>query len=162
MSLLTNAFSRCLVGHCLHPTLEVEGCVRALTQAFDFFKQHNINTHKMIHHSDQGVQYASIRYTDFLRSQGYRISMPQTGDPLHNALADRINNTLKNSWCISSEEQTFKEATQAVARAVEMYNTARPYQSLGGKRPCSYFFPMLPIRSFRVAEEVEVLVLFSM
>ena len=69
LSLLTDAFSRCIVGHCLHPTLEVEGCVRALNQAFDFFKQHNINTHNMIHHSDRGVQYASARYTDLLRAR---------------------------------------------------------------------------------------------
>ena len=107
----------------------------------------------MIHHSDRGGQYASARYTDLLRSQGNRISMTQTGDQLHNVLAERMNNTLKNSWYISSEEQTFEEATQTVARAIEMYNTARPHQSLGGKRPCSYLFPMLPIRSFRVAEE---------
>ncbi|WP_455107534.1 integrase core domain-containing protein [Porphyromonas sp.] len=44
-----------------------------------------------------------------------------------------MNNTLKNSWYISSEEQTFEEATQAVARAVEMYNTTRLHQSLFGK-----------------------------
>ena len=78
--------------------------MRALNQAFDFFKQHNINTHNMIHHSDRGVQYASARYTDLLRAQDCRISMTQTGDPLHNALAERMNNTLKNSWYISSEE----------------------------------------------------------
>ena len=100
------------------PTLEVEGCVRALNQAFDFFKQHNISTHNMIHHSDRGVQYASTRYTNLLCSQGYRISMIQTGNPPHNALAERMNNTLKNSWYISSVEQTSEEATQVVARAV--------------------------------------------
>ncbi|WP_455107533.1 hypothetical protein [Porphyromonas sp.] len=48
-----------------------------LNQAFDFFKQHNINIHNIIHHSDRGVQYASTRYTDLLRSHGYRISMPK-------------------------------------------------------------------------------------
>ena len=144
LSLLTDAFSRCIVGHCLHPTLEVEGCVRALNQAFDFFKQHNIDTHNMIHHSDRGVQYASARYTDVLRAQDCRISMTQTGDPLHNALAERMNNTLKNSWYISSEEQTFEEATEAVARAVKMYNTARPHQSLGGKTPLQLLVPNAP------------------
>ena len=118
--------------------------MRALNQAFDFFKQHNIDTHNMIHHSDRGVQYASARYTDLLRAQDCRISMTQTGDPLHNALAERMNNTLKNSWYISSEEQTFEEATQAVARAVEMYNTARPHQSLGGKTPLQLLVPDAP------------------
>ena len=63
LSLLTDAYTRCIVGHCLHPTLEVEGCVQALDKAFDFYKQHNIDIQDMIHHSDRGVQYASDRYT---------------------------------------------------------------------------------------------------
>ena len=98
----------------------------------------------MIHHSDRDVQYALTRYTDLLRSQGCRISMTQTDDSLHNTLVERMNNTLKNSWYISSEEQTFEEATQAVARAVEMYNTARTHQSLGGKMPLLLLLPDAP------------------
>ncbi|GAA5576456.1 IS3 family transposase ISPg5 [Porphyromonas gingivalis] len=108
LSLLTDAYSRCIVGHCLHPTLEVEGCLSALHQAFDFYRQHRIDTTDMIHHSDRGIQYASTRYTALLRDRSCRISMTQTGDPLHNALAERMNNTIKNSWYISSEEQSFQ------------------------------------------------------
>ena len=55
-----------------------------------------------------------------------------------------MNNTLKNSWYISSEEQTFEEATQAVARAVEMYNTAHLHQSLFGKTPLQCLMPAAP------------------
>lgn len=135
LSLLTDAYSRCIVGHCLHPTLEVEGTLRALEQSFDFYKTHKINTHHMIHHSDRGVQYASHRYTQLLHEHGCRISMTRTGDPLHNALAERVNNTLKNSWHISSEGQTFEEATHAVSRAIDMYNHARPHQGIGGLTP---------------------------
>ena len=57
-------------------------------------------------------------HSDLLRSQGCYISMIQTGNPPHNALAERMNNTLKNSWYISSVEQTSEEATLVVARAV--------------------------------------------
>lgn len=135
LSLLTDAYSRCIVGHCLHPTLEVEGCLRALHQAFDFYQRHRIDTTDMIHHSDRGIQYASTGYTALLRDRGCRISMTQTGDPLHNALAERMNNTLKNSWYISSERQSFQEAKQCVERAVLMYNEARPHQALESKTP---------------------------
>ncbi|OWR80123.1 hypothetical protein SJDPG11_10510, partial [Porphyromonas gingivalis SJD11] len=51
LSLLTDAYSRCIVGYCLHPTLEVEGCLNALRQAFAFYDQHQIDTTNMIHHS---------------------------------------------------------------------------------------------------------------
>ena len=135
LSLLSDAYSRCIVGHCLHPTLEVEGCLIALGKAFEFYRQHRIDTTGMIHHSDRGIQYASTRYTALLRKRGCRISMTQTGDPLHNALAERMNNTLKNSWHISHEQQSFREAELSVERAIRMYNRARPHQALGAKTP---------------------------
>lgn len=135
LSLLTDAYSRCIVGHCLHPTLEVEGPLHALHQAFTFYREHQIETKGMIHHSDRGIQYACGLYTSELQDRGCRISMTQTGDPLHNALAERMNNTLKNSWSVSSERQSFEEAKRVVDRAVQMYNEARPHQALGGKTP---------------------------
>lgn len=131
LSLLTDAYSRCIVGYCLHPTLEVEGCLNALHQAFAFYDQHQIDTSNMIHHSDRGIQYAGKSYTDLLHGRGCRISMTQTGDPLHNALAERMNNTLKNSWHISSSKQSFDQALLSVEQAVRMYNEARPHQALG-------------------------------
>ncbi|PDP76204.1 DDE-type integrase/transposase/recombinase, partial [Porphyromonas gingivalis] len=70
LSLLTDAYSRCIVGYCLHPTLEVEGCLNALHQAFAFYDQHQIDTSNMIHHSDRGIQYASKSYTDLLHGRG--------------------------------------------------------------------------------------------
>lgn len=141
LSLLTDAYSRCIVGYCLHPTLEVEGCLNALHQAFAFYDQHQIDTSNMIHHSDRGIQYASKSYTDLLHGRGCRISMTQTGDPLHNALAERMNNTLKNSWHISSSKQSFDQALLSVDRAVRMYNEARPHQALRAKTPMQVITP---------------------
>lgn len=141
LSLITDAYSRCIVGYCVHPTLEVEGPLKALQQAFRFYKEHGIDTHNMIHHSDRGVQYASGVYTDLLKARGCRISMTQTGDPLHNALAERMNNTLKNSWYISSDTQSLEQANKAVAQAVLMYNQARPHQAIGGATPMQMLQP---------------------
>lgn len=95
----------------------------------------------MIHHSDRGIQYASRSYTDLLHERGWRISMTQTGDPLHNALAERMNNTLNNSWSISSSKQSFDQALLSVERAVRMYNEARPHQALGTKTPMQIIAP---------------------
>lgn len=135
LSILTDAYSRCIVGYKLYPTLETQGPLLALIQAIAFYQQYNIQIINMIHHSDRGIQYASHLYTDLLKQHGICISMTQTGDPLHNALAERMNNTLKNSWYISTPDQTFEEAEIAIDNAVQMYNQARPHQALDGNVP---------------------------
>ena len=61
--------------------------------------------------------------------------MTQTGDPLHNALAERINNTVKNGWLFEIEEKSFEEVKQLVQKAVDIYNQVRPHQSLEMRTP---------------------------
>ena len=61
--------------------------------------------------------------------------MTQTGDPLHNALAERMNNTVKNSWLFNNGELDFITAGGSIDNAIRMYNTARPHQALGMKTP---------------------------
>lgn len=135
LSLVTDAYSRAVVGHCLHPTLERQGPLNAIKQAIKTLKEHGIETDQMIHHSDRGIQYASKEYINYLKENNLRISMTQTGDPLHNALAERMNNTIKNSWIYDYGNMEIEEARKALDRAIEMYNTARPHQSLGMKTP---------------------------
>lgn len=97
LSLVTDAYSRYIVGYCLSRTLETEGPLNAINQAIDTYHRYGINISNMIHHSDRGIQYASKEYTKTLLSNNIRISMTQTGDPLHNAIAERMNNTLKTA-----------------------------------------------------------------
>jgi transposase InsO family protein len=61
--------------------------------------------------------------------------MTQTGDPLHNALAERVNNTVKNGWLFETQDKTFRQVEELLVRAVELYNTVRPHQSLGMRTP---------------------------
>ncbi len=61
--------------------------------------------------------------------------MTQTGDPLHNALAERINNTIKNGWLFDSEEESFEQVQIRIDAAITVYNTFRPHQALGMKTP---------------------------
>ena len=61
--------------------------------------------------------------------------MTQTGDPLHNALAERINNTVQNGWLFETEGKSFEEVKQLVQKAVDIYNRVRPLQSLEMRTP---------------------------
>ena len=79
--------------------------------------------------------------------------MTQTGDPLHNAIAKRINNTLKNSGYICCDDQTFGEATRAVSHAITIYNTARPNQGLAGRTPLQALDPDAPNPLLSAQEE---------
>ena len=135
LSLLTDAFTRYIVGWCFHETLATDGPARALTMAIGCYADFGIDVTGQIHHSDRGVQYTSQEYVGMLVAIKARISMTQTGDPLHNALAERMNNTVKNSWLFNNGELDFVTAGGSIANAIRMYNTARPHQSLDMRTP---------------------------
>ena len=135
LSLITDAYSRSVVGYCLSRTLDREGPLTALKNAISLYHRLGIDISSLIHHSDRGVQYASTDYVNLLKSNNIRISMTQTGDPLHNALAERMNNTLKNEWLFNNGNMTFEEAGKAIDKAVIMYNTARPHSALSMRTP---------------------------
>ena len=135
LSLLTDAFTRYIVGWCFHETLETDGPARALTMAIKCYADFGIDISGLIHHSDRGVQYTSQEYVGMLVAIKAQISMTQTGDPLHNALAERMNNTVKNSWLFNNGELDFATAGGSIANAIRMYNTARPHQSLDMRTP---------------------------
>ena len=135
LSLLTDAYSRYIVGWHFHETLETDGPAQALTMAIECFASVGISISGMVHHSDRGVQYTSQKYVEMLLAAGARISMTQTGDPLHNAMAERMNGTLKNSWLFNNGELDFIATGGSIANSIHMYNTARPHQALDMKTP---------------------------
>lgn len=139
LSLVTDAYSRYIVGSCLHRSLDTEGPLNALNEAIMTYSKFKIDISGMIHHSDRGVQYASKEYTRTLLANKIRISMTQTGDPLHNALAERMNNTLKNGWLFNDGNLTFEQAQEAIRNAVMMYNEARPHRALDMRTPMEMF-----------------------
>ena len=141
LHLVTDAYSHKIVGWVLADSLRASATLEALRQAIDQAVEMtgSENLEGLIHHSDRGVQYASKQYTDLLLSQGIRISMTQTGDPIHNALAERMNNTLKNGWLFNEGDMDFRQAEEAVSKSVAMYNNARPHKALGMKTPMEIF-----------------------
>lgn len=135
LSLVTDAASRMIVGYALHACLDKEGPIAALRQAISFYEAQSVDLGGLIHHSDRGSQYCCNKYVEILESKGIQISMTQTGDPLHNALAERMNNTVKNGWLFDTEGLSFMELSRAVDNAVDAYNSLRPHQGLGMRTP---------------------------
>ncbi|MEQ3108489.1 hypothetical protein [Bacteroides salyersiae] len=87
-----------IVGYSFCPSLTMEGPMKALESAFLFYRENGINISGLIISFRPEVQYCSNQYVDTLKAQHINISMTQCGDPLHNALTERVNNTIKNGW----------------------------------------------------------------
>jgi len=135
LSLITDMYSRKIVGYCVHENLSVEGCKTALKMAL---KQRLNSQEKLIHHSDRGVQYCCDAYVKLLKKNGIEISMTQTGDPLENAIAERVNKTIKEEFA-TDKQIHFKDVVTAqkeVKKYVEYYNKKRPHRSIEMLTPC--------------------------
>lgn len=128
LSLITDAYSRKIVGHALHPTLEAIGCLNAIKKAITARKASS--PYFLIHHSDRGVQYCCSEYVDILNQEGIAISMTQSGSPYDNALAERVNGIIKNEFYPKRVYQNHKEAEKAITKIVDIYNRKRPHASI--------------------------------
>jgi len=130
--LLTDAFSRYIVGYNLSTSLAVEGARRALEMAIDqaFFPLSGL-----IHHTDHGIQYACQIYRERLEELGILSSMGEVGNCYENALAERMNGILKQEYCLDHVFSGFDQARRAVRESVWLYNCDRPHLSLDYQIP---------------------------
>ena len=106
--------------------------------ALDFYNRYNVDLNNLIHHSDRGVQYCSNLYVGMLKKHHINISMTQCGDPLHNALAERMNNTIKNGWLFDCTDDSFEQLDKRIADAIYAYNYVRPHQGIQMRTPMEY------------------------
>lgn len=125
LSLVTDAYSRKIVGFHLSRDLSAKGCMQALRMALRNRCPHQ----ELVHHSDRGIQYCSYAYVKLLQDHGAAISMTQKGDPLENALAERVNGILKDEL-LEVVYPTFTAARAAIATAISTYNYQRPHSSV--------------------------------
>lgn len=130
--LLTDAYSRYIVGYDLSTSLAVEGASRALEMAID---QATFPLKGLIHHTDHGIQYACRIYRDRLEELGILSSMGEVGNCYENALAERMNGILKQEYGLSDLFPEFAQARRAVREAVWLYNFERPHLSLDYEIP---------------------------
>ncbi|MCM1292211.1 MAG: IS3 family transposase [Bacteroides sp.] len=131
LSLIMDAYSHEIIGWAVGSTLETLYPANALKTALKRLKGLDKEiTANLIHHSDRGGQYASKEYLDLLREYNIRVSMTQNGDPKENAMAERINNTVKNELLKGLRFESIKEVRDVLNVAVEFYNTRRPHMSV--------------------------------
>jgi putative transposase len=136
LTLITDAYSRKIVGWCLWKTLSTIGCMNALNQALATLTRSD--TEGLIHHSDRGIQYCSDAYTARLKDFKYgsiEISMTENGDPYENALAERMNRTIKEEMLSNRIFETYEQAKEAIGEAIKEYNEVRPHQSINFLTP---------------------------
>jgi transposase InsO family protein len=86
---------------------------------------------ELIHHSDRGSQYCCREYVATLTDYEIRISMTESGDPLENAVAERINGILKTEWLYVCKPDSWENMTAYVSKVIDLYNNQRPHQSIG-------------------------------
>ena len=131
LALVTDKFSRKIVGYHCGDTLEAVGCVRALGMALKELPEW---AHP-IHHSDQGSQYCCHEYVAALGARGLKISMTEADHCAENALAERMNGILKQEYGLGQEMLTKAGARRAVDQGIWLYNTRRPHTSLNLRMP---------------------------
>lgn len=128
LSLLTDAYSKMVLGHCLAETLEAGHSREALEMALKGCTDKNALP-GLVHHSDRGVQYCSYGYTDLLKKNQVAISMGEKGDPLENPVAERVNGIVKEEYLFRSENMTKEQVGGQLGRAIWLYNHERPHLS---------------------------------
>src|SRR5690606_25012892 len=126
LHLLTDAYSKQIMGYELCNNMEASSTLKALQMALD---KRKYKASELIHHSDRGLQYCSKLYTDCLKEKGIYISMTENGDPYENAIAERINGILKDEFGLYDKFENIIGAKELARQSIEIYNQLRPHLS---------------------------------
>lgn len=132
LSLITDAYSKKIMGWAFRKDLSAQGCIDALEMAIAERKYPGT---KLTHHSDRGSQYCSKGYVDLLIDGNIAVSMTENGDPYENAIAERVNGILKTEFDLYGAQQGLRETTRKIRDNIQTYNQLRPHAS------CDYLTP---------------------
>lgn len=125
LSLITDAYSRKIMGYSFRMDLTAQGCIDALKMALD----NKVYQEPMIHHSDRGSQYCSHQYVGLLLKNKTAISMTENGDPYENAIAERVNGIIKTEFNLHSSVLGFEKTQKYILKSINNYNSLRPHAS---------------------------------
>lgn len=128
--LITDLYSRKIVGWCLADNLCTDNAITALRMALKQRKDDKF----LIHHSDRGCQYASYKYIKLLKKNNILPSMTENSDPKDNAVAERINGIIKNEF-LKYRNLTIQNIKSQVANVIDIYNNYRIHLSIGNLTP---------------------------
>ena len=134
ISFITDAYSHKIIGFQVAQTLETIHSLQALEMAIRGIG--NCQKHKIIHHSDRGIQYCSEGYVKLLQDNKILISMTENGDPLENPIAERTNGIIKEEYLSHYSDKTMPEIQERLTQVVALYNNERPHMS------CNMITPM--------------------
>jgi putative transposase len=137
--LITDMYSRKIIGYCVQATLKSTGAVKSLQMALQSTKTETVKGG--IHHSDRGIQYCCDEYTLLLGKNDFSISMTEQSDPLENAIAERINKTIKEEFTDQKEISftTIVEARKCINQFIDFYNNQRPHRSIDWLTPSAAY-----------------------
>jgi putative transposase len=131
LALITDKWSRKIVGHHCGDSLEAEGCLKALELALEKLPKQA----RPIHHSDRGSQYCCHLYVDRLKERQLGVSMTDKDHCAENAMAERLNGILKQEYGLGVQFRTKADALGAAAQGIWLYNTRRPHTALDYRIP---------------------------
>jgi transposase InsO family protein len=135
--LITDVYSRKIIGYCVSDSLKADAAIKALKMGLG----HIDEPENCIHHSDRGIQYCCHNYTSLLQKNGMAISMTENGDPLENAIAERINRTIKEEFTDDKTVsfKTFNQAKKELPKFIYFYNNERPHRSIDMLTPSAAY-----------------------
>jgi transposase InsO family protein len=145
ISFITDAYSHQIVGYHVAESLATIETIQALNMALSTLK--NTTELNLIHHSDRGLQYCSNSYVSLLKKRNIQISMTESGDPLDNAIAERINGIIKEEYLLNHVVKNLKQAKQLLKSVINLYNNERPHMSIGNLTPNTIHYSQNPIET---------------
>lgn len=136
ISFITDAYSKMILGANVAETMETIESVKALRMALKYIDP---KASGIIHHSDRGSQYCCSEYVKVLKKRNIKISMTENGDPLENAIAERVNGIIKGEYLFDYEINSLAEAKNVLESVVRLYNEERPHLSLNNMKPAAVY-----------------------
>ncbi|WP_254712737.1 IS3 family transposase [Polaribacter sp. R2A056_3_33] len=147
LAIVTGAYSKQIMGYKLDNNMKRSLCSEALEMAI---KNRKYPDKKLIHHSDRGFQYCNPKYTAFAEENGIMMSMTEQYDPYENAIAERINRTLKYEYGLRNCIKNTAITQEVTKQAVYIYNNLRTHFSLELRKPAEvHLNPNIKYKSYR-------------
>jgi transposase InsO family protein len=158
LALVTDAYSKKIMGYDVSDSLATEGSLRALNMAIKQRQYKNL----LIHHADRVLQYCGNDYKNELKKKKIRPSMTESYDPYANAIAERVNGILKQEFLLEDYQVNMQTMKLIVKDAVRIYNTQRPHWSCYMKTPQQMHLQnKIKVRTYKKTESIKAALILS-
>lgn len=155
LSLVTDAYSKKIMGSNVSNSLEASGAINAMKQAI---KNRKYSDKKLIHHSDRGLQYCCDAYQELLDKHNIRCSMTETYDPYQNAIAERVNGILKHEFILGITTRDLGLMKKLIQQSIDIYNNERPHWSCWMNTPVFMHNQQnIEIKTYKTKNSTEVI-----